>query len=178
MLQGWVTEGMVVTGGKPWQEQLARLREAESLQPELPDTLQAELRDYQMDGFCWLTRLAHWGAGACLADDMGLGKTLQALALIVQRAPGGPALVVAPTSVCSNWIEEAQRFAPTLRPQRFGDEERQQMLDSAGPYDLVICSYGLLQSEIERIKEREWQTIGGRRGASLQRTAIPNVQRR
>ncbi|MES9902872.1 MAG: DEAD/DEAH box helicase [Sedimenticola sp.] len=154
-----VTEGMVVTGGKPWQEQLARLREAESLQPELPDTLQAELRDYQMDGFCWLTRLAHWGAGACLADDMGLGKTLQALALIVQRAPGGPALVVAPTSVCSNWIEEAQRFAPTLRPQRFGDEERQQMLDSAGPYDLVICSYGLLQSEIERIKEREWQTI-------------------
>jgi superfamily II DNA or RNA helicase len=154
-----ITQGMVVKGGKPWREQLERLRAAESLQPEVPVTLQAELRDYQIDGFCWLTRLAHWGAGACLADDMGLGKTLQALALIVQRAPEGPTLVVAPTSVCSNWIDEAERFAPTLRPRRFGSGDRQQMLDSAGPYDLVICSYGLLQSEIERINKMDWQTI-------------------
>jgi superfamily II DNA or RNA helicase len=154
-----VTEGMVVKGGKPWREQIKRLREAESLQPQVPVTLQAELRDYQIDGFCWLTRLAHWGAGACLADDMGLGKTLQALALILQRAPAGPTLVVAPTSVCSNWIDEAERFAPTLRPQRFGSGDRQQMLDAAGPYDLVICSYGLLQSEIERINKMDWQTI-------------------
>ncbi len=154
-----VTEGMQVEGGKPWREQLERLREADSLQPEVPVTLQAELRDYQIEGFCWMTRLAHWGAGACLADDMGLGKTLQALALIVQRATTGPNLVLAPTSVCSNWIEEALRFAPTLRPQRFGDGDRQQMLDSAGPYDLVVCSYGLLQSEIGRINKVDWQTI-------------------
>ena len=33
------------------------------------------------------------------------------------------------------------------------------MLDSAGPYDLVICSYGLLQSEIERVNKLDWQTI-------------------
>ncbi len=153
------TQGMQVRGGKPWREQLERLREAESLQPEVPVTVQAELRDYQIEGFCWLTRLAHWGAGACLADDMGLGKTLQALALIVQRAPAGPSLVLAPTSVCGNWIEETRRFAPTLCAQRFGDGERQQMLDSAGPYDLVICSYGLLQSGIDRINQVDWQTI-------------------
>jgi len=154
-----VTDGMRVAGGKPWREQLERLREAESLQPEVPVTLQAEMRDYQIDGYCWLTRLAHWGAGACLADDMGLGKTLQALALIVQRASAGPSLVLAPTSVCSNWIEEAQRFAPTLQPQRFGGGKRQQMLDTAGPYDLIICSYGLLQSEIDRINKVDWRTI-------------------
>ncbi len=154
-----VTDGMRVAGGKPWREQLERLREAESLQPEVPVTLQAEMRDYQIDGYCWLTRLAHWGAGACLADDMGLGKTLQALALIVQRTSAGPSLVLAPTSVCSNWIEEAQRFAPTLQPQRFGGGKRQQMLDTAGPYDLIICSYGLLQSEIDRINKVDWQTI-------------------
>jgi superfamily II DNA or RNA helicase len=154
-----VTEGMQVSGGKPWREQLERLREAESLRPEVPVTLQADLRDYQIEGYCWLRRLAHWGAGACLADDMGLGKTLQVLALLVQRAPEGPCLVVAPTSVCNNWVEEALRYAPTLRPQRFGEGERQQMLDSAGSYDVVICSYGLLQSEIERIAGVEWQTI-------------------
>ena len=83
-------------------------------------TLQAELRDYQVEGFEWLARLAHWGVGACLADDMGLGKTLQALALMLSRAPQGPTLVVAPTSVCMNWMSEAARFAPTLNVKLFG----------------------------------------------------------
>ena len=65
-----------------------------------PPTLQAELRDYQVEGFVWLSRLARWGAGACLADDMGLGKTVQAIAVMLDRAAEGPCLVVAPTSVC------------------------------------------------------------------------------
>jgi len=77
--------------------------------------LQAELRDYQLEGYEWLARLAHWGVGACLADDMGLGKTVQALALMLARAPQGPTLVIAPTSVCMNWIAEAEKFAPTLK---------------------------------------------------------------
>ena len=60
-------------------------------------------------------RLADSGFGAVLADDMGLGKTVQTLALLLQRAAGGPALVVAPTSVCGNWLLEAARFAPGLQ---------------------------------------------------------------
>ena len=83
-----------------WREHLKHMRGERRLTGRsCPSTLQAELRDYQLEGFEWLARLAHWGVGACLADDMGLGKTLQALALILSRAPGGPALVVAPTSV-------------------------------------------------------------------------------
>jgi SNF2 family DNA or RNA helicase len=113
----------------------------------VPSTLQAELRDYQVEGYRWLARLAHWGAGACLADDMGLGKTLQALALILSRAPDGPTLVLAPTSVCGNWLDEAARFAPTLRPLRFGPGDRAAMLEQAGPFDLIVASYGLLQTE-------------------------------
>jgi hypothetical protein len=102
--------------------------------------LQAELRDYQVEGYRWLARLAHWGAGACLADDMGLGKTLQALALILSRAPDGPTLVLAPTSVCGNWLDEAARFAPTLRPLRFGPGDRAAMLEQAGPFDLIVAA--------------------------------------
>ncbi len=58
--------------------------------------------------------------GACLADQMGLGKTVQALAVILTRANSGPTLIVAPTSVCMNWVSEAQRFAPTLNIVQFG----------------------------------------------------------
>jgi SNF2 family DNA or RNA helicase len=82
---------------KLWKEHLARMQAQEAFTPNCR-TLQAELRDYQVEGYNWLARLAHWGVGACLADDMGLGKTLQALALILSRAPQGPTLVVAPTS--------------------------------------------------------------------------------
>ena len=45
---------------------------------------------------------------------MGLGKTVQPLALLLDRAPDGLALVVAPTSVVANWLDEARRFTPTL----------------------------------------------------------------
>ncbi len=152
-------DGMQVEASQEWLGLLERLTQIEAFEPELPSTLQAELRDYQLEGFRWLARLAHWGAGACLADDMGLGKTLQALALILARAPDGPTLVLAPTSVCGNWLDEAQRFAPTLRPLRFGDGERAAMLEKAGPFDLIVCSYGLLQSERERLSQVEWQTI-------------------
>ena len=139
-------DGMTLDADKAWQSLLDRLAAVEELEPEIPSTLQAELRDYQVEGYRWLTRLAHWGAGACLADDMGLGKTLQALALILSRAPKGPTLVLAPTSVCGNWIDEAGRFAPTLQPRRFGSGDRAAMLDAAGRFDLIICSSGLLGS--------------------------------
>ena len=129
------------------------------LNPQPPSTLQGDLRDYQREGFQWMMRLAHWGAGACLADDMGLGKTVQALALILSRAPQGPSLILAPTSVCINWLEECQRFAPTLNAYQFGVGDRQEMLDNAGPFDLIVCSYGLLQTEGERLAQKIWHTL-------------------
>ncbi|MCP4699772.1 MAG: DEAD/DEAH box helicase, partial [Gammaproteobacteria bacterium] len=130
-----------------WKKHLKRLREIEDLQPVLPSTFQGELRDYQEDGFNWLSRLAHWGVGACLADDMGLGKTIQALAAILARAPQGPSLIIAPTSVCMNWQTEARHFTPTLNVILFGSGDRQKTLDSLKPFDMLICSYGLLQQE-------------------------------
>ncbi len=142
-----------------WTARLERIREAAVLEPPAPSTLQAELRGYQLDGFRWLARLAHWGGGACLADDMGLGKTVQALALLLERAPGGAALVVAPTSVCPNWIDEARRFAPTLRVELFGAGDRARQLAAAGAFDVVVASYALLQQEAESFGARRWHTV-------------------
>jgi SNF2 family DNA or RNA helicase len=144
---------------KKWKEHLARLAELDAYEPQLPATLQAELRDYQVEGFRWLARLAHWGVGACLADDMGLGKTVQALALLLLRAPAGPALVVAPTSVCTNWMAEIARFAPTLNAQLFGSGDRSDMLSRLQSFDVVIVSYGLLQQEAELFAGAAWHTV-------------------
>ena len=142
-----------------WKTRLASLHAALQLEPELPSTLKAELRDYQMEGYRWLARLAHLGLGGCLADDMGLGKTLQALALILQRAPEGPALVVAPTSVCMNWTAEANRFAPTLNLVTFGGNHREQLVRSLGAMDVLVVSYGLLNQEAELLASVQWHTI-------------------
>ncbi len=144
-----------------WQQQVRKLKEVKDLQPQLPSTLQAELRDYQQQGFEWLSRLAHWGVGACLADQMGLGKTLQALALILSKATQGATLIIAPTSVCLNWISEAEKFAPTLNPVQFANSDRQEILEQLQPLDLFVCSYGLLQQDevATMLAKVEWQTI-------------------
>ncbi|MCK5679762.1 hypothetical protein KAI46_03010, partial [bacterium] len=49
-----------------WQEQVKRFKEAGNFTPKLPETLKTELREYQVEGFSWLSRLAHLGFGACL----------------------------------------------------------------------------------------------------------------
>ena len=158
-LEGLVEEAGSVDADSNWADRLRRFREAQALDPVLPSTLQAELRDYQVEGFRWASRLAAWGAGACLADDMGLGKTLQALTVALERAPTGPTLVVAPTSVCPNWIDEARRFTPTLNPFQFGPGNRAKMIESLRPFDVMICSYGLLHQETDRLAGVEWVMI-------------------
>ena len=139
-----------------WQQHLDRLESLRDYQPRLPATLQAQLRDYQLDGFAWLARLARWGVGACLADDMGLGKTVQTLALLLYRAAQGPQLVVAPTSVCLNWQAESLRFAPSLRLR---DYQQTRSLDGLGPLDLVVVSYGLLQQDSAAFATQPWTSV-------------------
>ena len=155
-----VVEGATVEADDGWHALRQRMEAASAFEPELPSTLQAELRSYQLEGFNWLARLAEWGVGACLADDMGLGKTLQALALLLLRAPGGPALVVAPTSVVPNWLMEARRFAPTLAVKRYagGGAQRAAMLKELGPFDVVLATYGLLQNDVDELTGRAWHT--------------------
>ena len=154
-------EGAELTADRGWRDLRASVAEAQSYQPEVPGTLRAELRPYQVDGYRWLARLARWGAGACLADDMGLGKTVQALALLLRRAPDGPALVVAPTSVLANWVTEAGRFAPTLNVTVYAGPaaSRARLLESSGPFDLVVTSYGLLQNDADQLTGVSWGTV-------------------
>ncbi|MGH0037503.1 MAG: SNF2-related protein [Myxococcota bacterium] len=115
----------------------------------LPDDLTATLRDYQRRGVDWLRFLGDAELGALLADDMGLGKTLQALCAIRGRT-----LVVAPTSVLTNWVEEAARFRPSLRVCLYHGPGR--ALDPEA--DLTLTSYALLRLDAESLGAVAWDT--------------------
>jgi SNF2 family DNA or RNA helicase len=142
-----------------WQDTLRRLEDIRDWVPDVPDGLDADLRDYQVDGYRWLARLSRWGVGGVLADDMGLGKTVQTLGVLLDRAEGGPALIVAPTSVGDNWIRETARFAPSLNPHSYREHDRQQLIDAAKPGDLIVVSYQLLQRDALRFASRQWHTL-------------------
>ncbi|MCI5136066.1 MAG: DEAD/DEAH box helicase [Candidatus Electrothrix sp. AW2] len=144
---------------KGWQEQLKRINFIQDFVPEVPSTLQAELRDYQAEGFVWMARLAHLGVGGCLADDMGLGKTLQSIAVILDRAEQGPSLVIAPTSVCLNWEQEVARFAPTLTMKTLSGVDRELVVKELKKRDILVTSYTLLQQEVKLLETVSWQTI-------------------
>lgn len=140
---------------------IKRIEAAEKENFTLPKQLKAELRNYQTDGFCWMSRLAYWGAGACLADDMGLGKTIQAITLMLSRGKQGASLVIAPTSVILNWKSELERFAPSLTPLVMNDTgcDRKALIDNASQYDVVLTTYGLLINEAEILAGKEWNVI-------------------
>lgn len=154
-----LTHQAQTTADKGWRQRLQAIAEAQEMTPKVPSTLKAELREYQREGFVWMSRLAHLGVGACLADDMGLGKTLQSIAVILSLAHQGPSLVVAPTSVCMNWETEVRRFAPTLTFHMFSEANRDEIIPTLGKFDLLVTSYTLLQQEIELLAQVKWQSI-------------------
>lgn len=148
-----------VDAPEEWRTRASLIASAARMISELPATFCGELREYQLEGFRWMMRLAHWGGGACLADDMGLGKTVQALAVLLARGHLGPSLVVAPTSVCPNWEIEAARFAPTLKVKDIRRADREAVLTRLGPMDIVVTSYGILQSERGLLRSIDWNVI-------------------
>ncbi len=152
-------EGINTKSDKEFRSAIEKLRSTQEQDFPLPKSLQAELRPYQEDGYLWASRLAQAGFGACLADDMGLGKTLQALALLLARAENGPALIIAPTSVCGNWIAEAARFAPSLNLHLFSEADREAIINDAAAFDVVVVSYTLVQQAGEQFAAKHWHTV-------------------
>ena len=140
---------------------LAGLLQARGLAaPPMPAGFKATLRPYQAHGVAWLDLLRESGLGGVLADDMGLGKTVQVLALLaLEKARGsmtGPVLVVAPTSLMTNWFNEARRFAPELRVLVLHGSLRKQSFAVIADHDLVLTTYPLIARDHEVLLSRDW----------------------
>ncbi|MCX6115527.1 MAG: DEAD/DEAH box helicase [Proteobacteria bacterium] len=121
-----------------------------------------ELRNYQEDGISWLNFLHEFELGGILADEMGLGKTVQALAFFQmlrdkrgKKEAKKPILIVAPTSVITNWTYEIRRFTPGMKSIMLHGPGRKVLFDQVPDADFVLTSYALLRLdryELERFE--------------------------
>ena len=131
---------------------------AVDVSPALGD-LGERLRDYQLQGVAWLARLAKGDLGGILADEMGLGKTVQALAFLRAQRATEPALIVCPTSLITNWSNEAKRFTPELRVLVLDGPARDARFGEIGESDLVLTSYALLQRDADKYRALQFSTV-------------------
>ena len=125
---------------------------------DTPEKIQATLRPYQLQGVSWLRSLHKHQLGGCLADDMGLGKTLQAITLLQsvldEQAPidnpqpqtGQASLIVMPSSLIHNWVNEIKRFAPHLNILKYVGTDRQNNTNFKN-YHIVLTTYNILRND-------------------------------
>ncbi len=132
-----------------------------------PEGFIGKLRPYQQLGLGWLAFLNRFNQGACLADDMGLGKTIQLLAFIQHlknlNELSKPLLLIAPTSVLTNWKREASKFTPELcLMEHYGSKrcsDQKKFREELRTIDILLTSYGLLYRDNELFKEINWHGI-------------------
>lgn len=128
-----------------------------------PVSLKAKLRDYQIEGLSWMQFLREYGLAGILADDMGLGKTLQTLSHILLEKESGrltrPALIVAPTSLMSNWQDEAARFTPSLKVLLLQGKDRARYFDRIGQSDIVLTTYALLPRDEDILMRHDFHLL-------------------
>jgi superfamily II DNA or RNA helicase len=147
LLQG--VQGQSVTAGaRELFQKLGDIEEIGSMKK--PRALKATLRPYQEAGLSWLKFIHDIGSGGVLADDMGLGKTVQTIALLLtvrQEEKPLSVLIVAPTSVVTNWQRELERFSPTLSVALWHGADRKDQIEAVKKAEVVITSYALLRRD-------------------------------
>jgi|GEM_PF-268442 len=131
----------------------------------VPLGLNGDLRPYQKRGYSWLSQLKENGVGGCLADDMGLGKTIQTIAYLLEHCSGHsdePALIVCPTSVIGNWVNEIKVFAPDLTVYVHHGSQRLQakgLKARLADVDVILTSYTLVVNDDSVLARQTWSAL-------------------
>lgn len=143
-------QGIKIHGNKVYNEFAEEISHRKLVETSpLPNTLHGELRDYQKEGYYWLSFLHRYHLGGILADDMGLGKTIQVLTLIASLPWEKPFLVVAPRSLIHNWAAEIEKFYPDLKHLVYygTPQERRSFQETLSEYKVVITTYDTLNRD-------------------------------
>lgn len=139
---------------------LQKLSDFEEIEDtDIPKAFNGVLRPYQKAGYNWFHFLRKFNFGGCLADDMGLGKTVQTLALLQkikeenqEEGIHTTSLIIMPTSLVYNWLNEAKKFAPKLKIHAHTGSFRNKEVELFSNYDVVITTYGITRVDVELLK--------------------------
>lgn len=153
------SEDIEVQRGRDFRQIIRNMREYTDSDYEVAEDFGTKLRNYQKDGFRWLSTLSQWQFGGILADDMGLGKTVEMLAFLVSSH--SRTLIVCPASLVYNWAEEAARFTPQLQTVLIAGNvsERAQQIAQSVTADIVITSYDLLKRDLASYKKMHFDCM-------------------
>jgi superfamily II DNA or RNA helicase len=126
----------------------------------MPVHFKGELRSYQKAGYNWFSFLREYNFGGCLADDMGLGKTIQTLAMLQKlkeedelNDTHSTSLIIMPTSLIYNWLNEAKKFTPKLKILAHTGGTRNKNVSHFIKYDVVITTYGITRVDIDLLQD-------------------------
>ncbi len=130
----------------------------------LPELIKKSLLAHQYEGAQWLHDLYELKLGALLADEMGLGKTFQVLAFLESLKSQdklGLNLIVVPTSLVYNWLDEKKKFSPDLPISIFqsADKEKLKVSLTDGQAHVMITTYGLLNENREFFESFNWNVL-------------------
>ena len=112
---------------------------------------------YQREGVLWMLTMENQTSGpkgGFLCDEMGLGKTVQLLATMLGN-PKTRTLLVVPKSIITQWVEEINRFAPSLSVCVFDGPDRRYDAKK----DIVIAPYSLLSSNDVTLHMVQWNRV-------------------
>lgn len=167
LAESFAQQGIAIRGPMAARasEILATLRKAQDTVPLLdpPPEFHGTLRAYQREGLRWLQMLRQSELGGVLADDMGLGKTVQVIAHLICEMRAGrlerPALIVAPTSLVFNWLDELARFAPDLHCINFTGQARAALRSELRQAQVIVTSYALVGVELDTLEGIDYSTL-------------------
>lgn len=127
----------------------------------IPNRYQSVLRNYQKEGFQWLSVMRQYNFNGILADDMGLGKTLQVIALLEANKSDQCSIVICPSSLIYNWEDEVHKFTDNLSIACISgaQEERKNRIAQHAQYDLLVTSYDYIRRDIDLYKDILFDTI-------------------
>lgn len=106
--------------------------------------------------------------------QMGLGKTLQSISVLVYlkeyQNEDGPHLIVVPKSTLSNWMNELERWAPTLKAVKFhgSKEERLELIrdvmepamrDDNREWNVCVTTYELCNIDQKVLNKFAWNYL-------------------
>lgn len=148
----------------------------------IPAPIAQWLRDYQVEGACFLHNLFNHQTGGILGDDMGLGKTVQVIAFLTaafgksgldhdaarmrtmrrQRAASWypRILIVCPGTLIENWKEELDRWGWWHVDVYHGDSKADALsAASQGRLEIMITTYSTFRMNMSLINMVPWDCV-------------------